>query len=33
MNNLSVTKSNELIDASYRLNVQAQKLVLAHIGM
>lgn len=32
MNNLSVTKSNELIDASYRLNVQAQKLVLACLG-
>ena len=29
MNNLSVTKSNDLIDASYKLNVQAQKLVLA----
>lgn len=29
MNNLSVTKSNALIDASYKLNVQAQKLVLA----
>lgn len=29
MNNLSVTKSNCLIDASYQLNVQAQKLVLA----
>jgi plasmid replication initiation protein len=29
MNNLSVTKSNQLIDASYKLNVQAQKLVLA----
>lgn len=29
MNNLSVTKSNNLIDASYKLNVQAQKLVLA----
>jgi len=33
MNNLSVTKSNSLIDASYRLNVQAQKLVLACLGM
>jgi plasmid replication initiation protein len=32
MNNLSVTKSNELIDASYRLNVQAQKLILACLG-
>lgn len=30
--NLSVTKSNHLIDASYRLNVQAQKLVLACLG-
>jgi plasmid replication initiation protein len=29
MNNLSITKSNALIDASYKLNVQAQKLVLA----
>jgi len=29
MNNLSVTKSNQLIDASYKLNVQAQKLILA----
>ena len=29
MKNLSVTKSNNLIDASYKLNVQAQKLVLA----
>ena len=29
MNNLLVTKSNSLIDASYKLNVQAQKLVLA----
>jgi plasmid replication initiation protein len=29
MNHLSVTKSNNLIDASYKLNVQAQKLVLA----
>ncbi|MGL5304459.1 MAG: replication initiation protein, partial [Aeromonas sp.] len=33
MNNLSVTKANNLIDASYRLNVQAQKLVLACLGM
>ena len=33
MNNLSVTKANSLIDASYRLNVQAQKLVLACLGM
>lgn len=32
MNNLSVTKSNSLIDASYQLNVQAQKLVLACLG-
>lgn len=32
MNNLSVTKSNNLIDASYQLNVQAQKLVLACLG-
>jgi plasmid replication initiation protein len=32
MNNLSVTKSNALIDASYQLNVQAQKLVLACLG-
>lgn len=29
MNNYSVSKSNSLIDASYKLNVQAQKLVLA----
>ena len=29
MNNLSVTKSNYLIDASYKLNTQAQKLVLS----
>ena len=29
MNNLSVYKSNDLIDASYQLNTQAQKLVLA----
>ncbi len=29
MNNLSVTKSNQLIEASYRLSTQAQKLVLA----
>ncbi len=33
MNNLSVTKANNLIDASYRLNIQAQKLVLACLGM
>lgn len=32
MNNLSVTKSNTLVDASYKLNVQAQKLVLACLG-
>jgi plasmid replication initiation protein len=32
LNNLSVTKSNALIDASYKLNVQAQKLVLACLG-
>lgn len=32
MNNLTVTKSNYLIDASFRLNVQAQKLVLACLG-
>ncbi len=32
MNNLSVTKSNSLIDASYKLNAQAQKLVLACLG-
>lgn len=32
MNNLSITKSNCLIDASYQLNVQAQKLVLACLG-
>ncbi len=32
MNNLSVTKSNNLIDASYQLNVQAHKLVLACLG-
>ena len=32
MNNLSVTKSNTLIDASYRLNTQAQKLILACLG-
>ncbi|ENM3929672.1 replication initiation protein [Vibrio cholerae] len=31
MNN-SVTKANSLIDASYQLNVQAQKLVLACLG-
>lgn len=29
MNNLSVYKSNDLIDASYQLNAQAQKLILA----
>ena len=32
MNNLSVSKSNCLVDASYQLNVQAQKLVLACLG-
>lgn len=32
MNNYSVAKSNNLIDASYKLNVQAQKLVLACLG-
>lgn len=32
MNNFTVTKSNYLIDASYQLNVQAQKLVLACLG-
>ena len=32
MNNLTVTKSNYLIEASYKLNVQAQKLVLACLG-
>jgi plasmid replication initiation protein len=32
MSNLLVTKSNELIDASYKLNVSAQKLVLACLG-
>jgi plasmid replication initiation protein len=32
MNNLSVSKSNSLVDASYQLNVQAQKLVLACLG-
>jgi len=32
MNNLSVTKSNYLVDASYKLNAQAQKLVLACLG-
>lgn len=32
MNNLSVAKSNNLIDASYKLNIQAQKLVLACLG-
>tara|TARA_B110000008_G_C16743937_1_gene473828 strand:+ start:92 stop:775 length:684 start_codon:yes stop_codon:yes gene_type:complete len=29
MNNLSVYKSNDLIDASYQLSTQAQKLILA----
>ncbi|MCC3832006.1 replication initiation protein [Vibrio parahaemolyticus] len=29
MNNLSVYKSNNLVDASYKLNAQAQKLILA----
>lgn len=33
MNNLCVTKANNLIDARYRLNIQAQKLVLACLGM
>jgi plasmid replication initiation protein len=32
MSNYSVSKSNNLIDASYKLNVQAQKLVLACLG-
>ena len=32
LNNFTVTKSNYLIDASFRLNVQAQKLVLACLG-
>ncbi|MEL4382664.1 replication initiation protein [Shewanella algae] len=32
MSNLSVTKANALVEASYRLNVQAQKLVLACLG-
>ena len=32
MNNISVVKSNSLIDASYKLNLQAQKLVLACLG-
>lgn len=32
LNNLSVSKSNSLIDASYKLNAQAQKLVLACLG-
>ncbi len=32
MDSLTVTKSNYLIDASYSLNVQAQKLVLACLG-
>lgn len=33
MNNLSITKSNNLIDASYRLNVQSQKLILVCLAM
>ncbi|MBO2588859.1 replication initiation protein [Shewanella algae] len=32
MNNMSVYKAHDLIDASYRLNVQSQKLVLACLG-
>lgn len=32
MNNLSVTKSNFLIEARYKLPVQAQKLILACLG-
>jgi plasmid replication initiation protein len=32
VSNLSVSKSNNLIDASYKLNAQAQKLVLACLG-
>lgn len=32
MNNLSVTKSNYLIEARYKLPVQAQKLVIACLG-
>jgi plasmid replication initiation protein len=32
LTNISVTKSNSLIDASYKLNAQAQKLVLACLG-
>lgn len=32
MNNLSVTKSNYLLEARYKLPVQAQKLVLACLG-
>jgi plasmid replication initiation protein len=32
MNNLSVTKANSLVEASFKLNVQAQKLVLACLG-
>lgn len=32
MSNMSVSKANDLIDASYKLNVQAQKLVLACLG-
>ncbi len=29
MNNATVTKSNQLVEASYRLNAQSQKLILA----
>jgi hypothetical protein len=32
MNNLSITKSNYLLEARYKLPVQAQKLVLACLG-
>jgi plasmid replication initiation protein len=32
MNNLTVTKSNNLLDASYRLNAQAQKFLLCCIA-
>ena len=32
MNNFSVTKSNHLIEARYKLPVQAQKLILACLG-
>mgnify|MGYP001770980921 CR=1 FL=1 len=32
MNNMSVYKAHDLIDASYRLNAQSQKLVLACLG-